>query len=405
MANTPDLAVITFDLSSSGVNRNALRIAAASYAAGMETELWTAQEHGELLSEVPPGVHLRTLGADVGLGYTRQQRRHAAAKAVGALSEMLSSREPRVTLSAGNHVHPLAVNAFTAGRRPSEMRLVGRVSNALRPLKWSLMKLPGNLKKRLYARKRYCSMHRLIAVTDQIRVDLIRKMGVEDSRVIVIPNGIDLEHVRQFGEGSLDHPWFAAGEPPVVLGVGRLVPQKNFRLLFKSFAIARSHLAMRLVILGDGPPGHRDQLISLAREWGVSEHVWFAGYVPNPFPYYRSAGLFVLSSIWEGMSNVLLEAMASGCPVVSVRCFGGSAELLANGKYGPVVAANDPAVLAQAIVQRLLEPRRVELLRERASEFDLQYSMERYVSVIREELNRGGSQGTADLRFETRDVQ
>jgi len=230
-------------------------------------------------------------------------------------------------------------------------------------------------------------MDRLIAVTDEIRRDLVRKMGVDDRRIVVIPNGIDLDLTQSLGSAAISHPWLGVRGPPVVLGVGRLAPQKNFELLLRAFAQARASLPMRLLILGDGPADYRAFLATTARELGIADDVCFAGAVENPFPFYRLASLFVLSSAWEGMSNVMLEALASGCPVVAANCLGGSAEMLADGKYGAIVPRNDPGLLAAAMVMRLHEPRNSELLQRRAGDFDLRTSMDRYVSVLQQELD------------------
>jgi len=136
----------------------------------------------------------------------------------------------------------------------------------------------------------------------------------------------------------------------VVLGVGRLVPQKGFDVLLKAFALARRSQPMRLVIAGDGPRENREQLQALANDLGIGEDVWLAGFIANPLPLFRQAKLFVLSSRWEGMSNVLLEALASGCPVVATQTPGTSE------------------------------------LRRRAAEFDLQHSIQEYVGLFEEEL-------------------
>lgn len=381
-ANALDLAVVTFDLSSSGVNRNALRIAAAAQAAGMVTELWSAQDFGELRAELPPGVMYRTLGAEIGGGYTGRARRSAIVTVTKTLSDLIAVRQPQVTLSAGNHVHPFAVDAFTACPRRMGMKLVGRVSNALRPIEGPLWKLPGKVRKRVVTRKRYKAMHQLIAVTEEIRRDLVQMMGVDDRRIVVIPNGIDLKQAKELGRAGITHPWFDANQPPVILGIGRLAPQKNFELLLRAFALARRSMPLRLMILGDGSDEHRKHLVMVAEKLNVTSDVFFAGYVQNPFPYYQASSLFVLSSLWEGMSNVLLEALSSGCPIVSTDCLGGSAEILENGTYGAVVPLNDPTLLAHAMVERLSEPRDRESLIKRAGEFDLANSMDQYVSVL-----------------------
>src|SRR5690606_23492949 len=107
-------------------------------------------------------------------------------------------------------------------------------------------------------------------------------------------------------EEPVDHPWFAPGEPPVVLGVGRLTWQKDFGTLIRAFKRVRSRLPARLLILGEG--SERSRLENLVRELGLEDDVALAGYVSNPFKFMRRANLFVLSSVLEGLPVVLIKA-------------------------------------------------------------------------------------------------
>ena len=115
---------------------------------------------------------------------------------------------------------------------------------------------------------------------------------------------------------------------------------------------------------------------------GVAADVALPGLVENPYAYMARAAVFVLSSAWEGLSGVLVEAMACGCPVVSTDCPGGSAETLAGGRYGPLVPVSDPSSLAAAIRLVLDSPRDAERLKLRASEFDVESSVERYLGLL-----------------------
>src|SRR3546814_2435399 len=95
-------------------------------------------------------------------------------------------------------------------------------------------------------------------------------------------------------------------------------PQKDFPTLLKAFALLRQEHPAKLIILGDG--AGKEGLEALAETLGIRADVAFPGYVANPYAYFRHASLFVLSSAWEGLPNVLIEAMACGCPVVSTDC-------------------------------------------------------------------------------------
>ena len=195
---------------------------------------------------------------------------------------------------------------------------------------------------------------------------------------------MDTARVEEQRNASLpEWPW--ADGAPIILGVGRLAPQKNFDLLIEAFAIARRQRPLRLAILGSGSEGGREELLNRAKSLGVCDDVWLPGHVSNPFPYYGEAGLFVLSSRWEGMSNVLLEAMACGCPVVAARSAAGSAEILDDGKFGRL-ARPRPRPLAKAILGTLEGRISPETLIARAKDFDLKASLSNYVDLLETEV-------------------
>jgi glycosyltransferase involved in cell wall biosynthesis len=170
----------------------------------------------------------------------------------------------------------------------------------------------------------------------------------------VLPNPVVTPELVECAAQPLDDPWFTAGAAPVVLGAGRLDQQKDFPTLIRAFAAVRSKRAARLVILGEGP--ERARLESLVEELGIGEHVRLPGFVSNPFSYMARAAVFVLSSAWEGMPGVLIQAMACGAPVVATDCESGPREVLASGKYGRLVPVGDHAALAEAIAATLDAP-------------------------------------------------
>lgn len=382
MAGRPDIAIMLFDLAVSGVARNAVRVANAAHAAGLKTEMWLAQASGELRDEVDPAIIQRDLGARLDAGYSRRDRKLASKTLIFALAANYAERRPWLSLSSGNHFHDLA----TAARREANSmspRLIGRVSNAApnsarwgNPLKiW---------RKRRKAAARYAAMDHLVAVSCEIRDELAGKLGVAPGKISLIRNGVDIVSIRRRAAASPpDWPWDSPA--PTILGVGRIVPQKNFELLLDAFAIARQQLPLRLAIIGDGPLGAREALMERARALGVASDVWLPGHRANPFPYYRHADLFVLSSRWEGMSNALLEAIACGCPAVAASSAVGAAEILENGRFG-LIAAPQPKQLARAILASLAQRMPAETLMARAGEFDLHRSLAQYVELFHEQI-------------------
>ena len=173
----------------------------------------------------------------------------------------------------------------------------------------------------------------------------------------------------------------------MVLGTGRLSAQKDFPTLVRAFAGLRAQTSARLVILGAASTPERTaeraaELRALAEGLGVGADVDLPGFVPNPYAYMARSAVFALSSAFEGFGNVLVEAMACGCPVVSTDCPSGPAEILAGGAYGPLVPVGDDAALAAALARVLAAPPDRAALRRRAAEFTPERATDAYLEAL-----------------------
>ena len=177
-----------------------------------------------------------------------------------------------------------------------------------------------------------------------------------------------------------DHPWCRESGPPLIVSIGRLHRQKDFPTLFTAFARLLEHRPARLLVLGKGP--QLSELSKLAGELGISRHVDFPGFVDNPYAFLARARLFVQSSRHEGFGNVLVEAMACGCPVVATDCPSGPSEILENGRWGQLVPVGDPAALAEAMARAMDAPPRRDALRDRASFFSVERAVSRYEELL-----------------------
>jgi len=165
---------------------------------------------------------------------------------------------------------------------------------------------------------------------------------------------------------------------PIILNAGRLHPQKDQTTLIKAFL----RLAQgSLVLLGEGPD--RRELEEFVARSGASSRVWIPGNVDNPLDYMYHSDLFVLSSRYEGLPTVLIEAMGVGCAVVSTDCPSGPREILENGRYGTLVPVGDVDALAEAMASTLSNPGDKSRLRAAANRFSYESSLAEYVSVIR----------------------
>jgi glycosyltransferase involved in cell wall biosynthesis len=219
----------------------------------------------------------------------------------------------------------------------------------------------------------------IVAVSNGVADDLSVTTDLPRERITRIYNPVVTSTLQDLAHAPLDHPWFAPGSPPVILAAGRLAAQKDFPTLLKAVARVRAVREVRLLILGEGK--ERAALQSLARKLGIASALDLPGFVENPFAYMTWASMFVLSSAFEGLANVLIEAMACGCPVVSTDCPSGPREILAGGVYGPLVPVGDDAALAQAILATLDASPDRDSLRARAAEFSAEHAVERYLEV------------------------
>lgn len=219
----------------------------------------------------------------------------------------------------------------------------------------------------------------IVAVSEGVRHDLVDGMSLNAHRVVRIFNPVPIVRVRQLAQEPVDHPWFLPGQPPIILGVGRLSEQKDFSTLLKAFAQVRLQRMARLVILGEGEA--RASLESLAKKLGIASDVCLPGFDPNPFRYMQRASVFALSSRYEGLPNVLIQAMVCGCPVVSTDCPSGPRDILDGGRYGFLVPVGDAEAMAKAIL-KVLAGEHPTVHPEWLEQFDESYVVQQYLKLL-----------------------
>lgn len=231
----------------------------------------------------------------------------------------------------------------------------------------------------------------IAAVSDGVADDLASTTGLPRDSITTTYNPVVTPDIAKRASEAVDHPWLDQGlgagngegvrenTVPVILAAGKLREQKGFDTLIAAFGMLRKHREARLLILGSGEL--QAQLEEQARDAGVDRDVEFRGFVKNPFSYMAAASLFVLSSRWEGLPGVLIQAMACGCPVVSTDCNSGPNEILA-GEIGLLVPVDDPAAMAEAMLQALAAPRNSKRLIERAEHFSVERSTALYADLL-----------------------
>jgi len=223
---------------------------------------------------------------------------------------------------------------------------------------WSCALESWGMKQRLLGRMLRFAYRRadtVAAVSHGAAADMVSTLGVDASNVSVIYNPVVSPELFAKSAQAVDHPWFKAGEPPVVLAIGRLVRVKNFSMLLRAFSRVRNEMPARLLILGEGD--ERQNLEKLVGQLRLDDDVWMPGFFTNPYAYLKRAAIFVLSSDSEALPTVLIEALALGVPAVATNCKTGPAEILQNGHYGLLVPVGDVDALAAAMLETLCGPR------------------------------------------------
>lgn len=230
-----------------------------------------------------------------------------------------------------------------------------------------------------YYRWLYPRADAIVAPSRGVARDLQEFAVVPSSKLHVIYNPVLNDSIYHKAQEVVSHPWLQNKTLPVILGVGRLNHAKGYETLLEAHARVLRTYSARLLILGEGEL--RDSLTQLAHQLGTAEHVDLPGFDSNPFRYMRRADVFVLSSRYEGLPNVLIQALALGCPVVSTNCPSGPEEILDGGKYGELVPVGDADAMAQAIL-RVLDGERRLAPPEWLEQFRVEVVAEQYLKVL-----------------------
>ena len=221
------------------------------------------------------------------------------------------------------------------------------------------------------------------AVCAAVRDDLQARLGLPAAALRVVYNPVSTPRLAELAAGPCPHPWLE-GDEPVILAAGRLVPAKGFDLLLEAFAEVRRRHRARLIILGQGPLD--SALGRQADRLGLGSAVDLPGWTDNPFAFMSRCTLFVLSSRYEGLPGVLIQAMACGAPVVASRCPGGSTEIVRSGENGLLFPSDDAGELARRIGELLddaeLRRRLAERGRQSVDRFAVGPVVERYTEAL-----------------------
>lgn len=295
-----------------------------------EPHLALLQAHGPYLSDIPPDVPIHELKAS--------RARYALLR----ILKLVRALKPQTVLSTLGHVNL----ALTIGRPflPDGTRLFIREAAIPSDALPDLTRHPAfwRASYRLFYRR----ADRIVCLSEAMVEDMAVNLKLPRHKLVRIYNPVDVENVRKLA-GSGVNPY--SGEGPHILAAGRLSREKGFDLLLAAMpAVLKQFPRADLTILGEGAMD-RD-LAAQARSLDIAAAVRLPGFLENPWPYFKHASVFVLPSRYEGLPNVVLEALALRTPVIATDCTGGIQEIRAVGADLLVVPPENPQALGDAII-------------------------------------------------------
>lgn len=361
------IIIVLPDLRGGGAERLHVNLANYWNSLGIKVDFVLMRRSGELLDLLPELVGVVDLGVD--------RIRHV----LMPLAKYLRKARPDIVLSAMWPLTSVAVASWWLAGKPGRIFLSDHNQLSISCIQeleatvWTL---------RVTMRLTYPFANGVITVSEGVKKDICRLAGLSDSQVHVIYNPTATGVSPNREPITVSEQLWGVGFDHHILSVGTLKAQKDHETLIRSFALLLALLNAKLTILGDGPL--RGELTALVQQLGLQDRVLLAGFMMDPYPWFRSADLFVLSSRWEGFGNVIVEALECGVPVVSTDCQSGPAEILENGRYGTLVPIQDEQALANAIMQSLSRPIDKEFLIARAKDFAVNTIGDQYLAYFRE---------------------
>lgn len=360
----PDIAVLLPDLRGGGAERVGLDLAQGFAARGRLVEMVLMRAEGDWIGAIPAGVGLSALGS-VRLRSTLRP-----------LAAYLSSRRPRSLLASMWPLTSVAVwaNLLVGGR--TRVVVVDHNDFTAAPQGATASK---RAIMRLTMGASYPLAVKAVGVSQGVAQAVRRFSSLRGPRVQVIYNPIASRSPKPIEDVGQAEAWLHHRGPRLI-AVGSLKRQKGFPVLLQAFARLRREVDARLLILGDGP--ERAELHSLRDQLGLQTDVFLPGFKQRPEDWLARSDLFVLSSLWEGFGNVLVESLGQGVPVVSTDCRSGPSEILEGGRHGVLVPPGDPDGLAEGIAAALRRPWDRQALRERAAFFSAERAVDAYLELL-----------------------
>jgi glycosyltransferase involved in cell wall biosynthesis len=360
-----DIAFFLVDLGGGGAEKVMLSLASGFAEKGLKVDLVLVRLEGDYLSLISPNIRVINFASP------------RLISSLPLLIKYLRKNRPKTLISALEDPNSIAIIAKKLARVAT--RVIVTIHNPISPTCQKSKQLKRKLTP-FFVRWLFPLADAVVSVSQGVSDDVAQLSGLPPERLTVIYNPIFTPELLDKFHQPIDHPWFSEHQAPVILGVGRLSKEKDFSTLIRAFALAIKQRPLKLMILGQGE--ELTKLKNLVVELKLVDDVDFVGFVANPYAYMTKAKMLVMTSLFEGFGNALVEGMLAGIPVVSTDCVSGPSEILAGGKYGKLVAVGDEYGLATAMIASLKNPLNPEFLRQRGKEFSLETALTKYQQLF-----------------------
>jgi len=362
--NLVKLSIIIPDLKGGGAERVSINLANSFSQRGYAVDVVLLSAVGDFLADLRPEIKVFDL----------QVKR--LRDALIPLTRYLHQNRPDATLAT---MWPLTVIAILA-------RLLALSSSRMvvaEHTTWSTSAIPSSTFGRWLVRNTmrhiFPRADGIVAVSWSAADDLARFAGLDRKAITVIYNPV-VGYVMPTTINPVGPYGWWSGTHKRILAVGNLSQIKDYSTLLVAFAQIRRRVNVRLLILGEG--SCRTALEVQAKQLGIEGSLFMPGFTKDTLPYYKRADLHVLSSIGEGLPTVIIEALASGTPVVSTDCKSGPREILCDGKFGQLVPVGDAEALGEAIEQSLAATHDHASLVARAQDFAIDKGVNQYEALL-----------------------
>ena len=359
------ITIILPNLNGGGAERLHVNLANNWVSQGFDVEFILLRKEGVLIPLLAPEIKVKGLNVD------------RIRDAIFPLASQLRKSRPQIVLTAMWPLTSVAVLAWIISGCKGKLFLSEHANLSMCSIEELDIK-PLYLKSIIGFTYRLASG--VIAVSRGVKEDLCKIGNLPQRFVQVIynPAAIGVSSVRE--TPIVKAKLWGTGFDYHILTVGRLALQKDHETMIKAFALLPKEINAKLIILGEGPL--RADLEALIAQLKLNNRVSLPGFMIDPYPWFRSADLFVLSSRFEGFGNVIVEALECGLPVVSTNCLSGPSEILADGRYGKLVPTQDPITLAAAMVDSLTTSHDHMELMCRAKDFSVQKISDEYLTYF-----------------------